>query len=187
MRLLRASMFAGIVCVAGLNPGPLSLTAAAGGFRQTVRATDLGVWLVAQQDGLTVARTTDPLANLGLRSGDQIVAVNGRRVATERAFVGRVVAAINSGATADILVARQGTAVLIGASGSGQAATTSPAAPHQASQSAPAGAAHNGFLNPDNMVITKDGRIMHKAAAARLGVEVLKSFEGTTAPPGAVN
>src|SRR5262245_45142336 len=87
--------------------------AVAGGVRPT--AAQFGVLLASNQQGLTVARVGGLFATFGLRAGDQIVAVNGRRVTTERAFVGRLMAGNGGGTGANILVARNGQMLQIAA------------------------------------------------------------------------
>jgi len=108
-------------------------------------ATSLGVTLNTAGDQMVVVATTSNL--LGLQVGDRIVAVNGRRVSTEAAFVNRLkIASGNQSPT--IIVARNN-----------QLQTLSV----RARQST------GGWMNPDLMVLTSQG-VMHVEAAERLGL-----------------
>lgn len=158
-----------LVTLALLNASEPSIARAG----NTGGATAYGVVLLSNQDRLVVARVTGPLASFGLRAGDQIVAVDGRRVTTERAFVARLTAGSRSATGADILVGRNGQTFHVNTR---QNIAVAAAAKSPRVQAAPrvqtsATATGGGFLNPDNMVLTNDGRILHKDVAARLGLE----------------
>jgi hypothetical protein len=152
--------------------GECSRASAQSGAQRPATAAQFGVTLVNHPNGLFVGSASGRLATAGLRAGDEIVAVNGRRVASERAFVGRMTSSGNAGA--NIVVARNGQTLNI------SSGVTASARGGQAAKGT-ATARGGGWLNPNNMVITSDGRIMHKAAAARLGLSG-RPLEGATFP-----
>lgn len=179
-----------LVALTLLTVSAASTILAGEGYR-SVSASAYGIVLMPNQDRLVVARVTGPFASFGLRTGDQIVAVDGRRVTTERAFVARLVAGNRSASGADILVGRNGQAIHVNsrqyiAAGGGVTSTSSSSATDVARSAPPTATSRSGFINPANMVITKDGRVMHKDVAARLGLES-RPFEGSVATPPAVN
>jgi len=101
-----------------------------------------------------------PLGILGLQAGDQIVAVNGGRVATEVAFNNRLKAG-QRGGKLTITVIRNG-----------KLQTTNsvpPLSTAAAGQSGTHTAANTGWMNASLMVKTSQG-VMHRDAAARLGL-----------------
>jgi len=161
-----------IVGVATCGLFAVAAHAQQGAAGRTTNATSFGILLAANPNGLYVAQVQGPWAQFGLQAGDQIVAVNGRRVATERALVGRLSASTATGG-ATIVVARGGNTHQITAT-----AATGGTSGLAAQNSVQRG---GGFLNPANMVITSDGRIMHKAVAARLGLESRPLSGGTIA------
>jgi len=108
-------------------------------------ATSLGVTLNDAGDQLVVVATTSNY--LGLQVGDRIVAVNGRRVSTEAAFVNRL----------GIANGNQGPSIVIARNNQLQTLNV------RARQNS------GGWLNPDRMVITSQGA-MHVEAAERLGL-----------------
>jgi len=123
---------------------------------QSSSAAQLGLSLGTSQGGLFVRSAG--MTNLGLRVGDQIVAVNGRRVSTEAAFMNRLTAS-KTGQGATISVVRNGRIQIltVPAMGGGQGTF---------SRTASAG---GGFMNPAFMVMTSQG-VMHRDVAARLGL-----------------
>lgn len=106
-------------------------------------ATSLGLLVNVVDDGLVVAGSTTQTPPLGLRVGDRIVAVNGRRVSTEVAFMNRLATAPRGKQAPSIVVVRNNRL---------QTLSTS-----------------TGWLNPDLVVLTSQGA-MHKDAAERLGL-----------------
>jgi hypothetical protein len=105
-----------------------------------------------------VFQVTSPAPIADLRVADQITAVNGHRVATTPALLNRLAATGNSGKLTIVRNGRRETVT---------AGTTSNAPPTNATRGpvSPRG----GLINPSQMVITSQG-VMHKAAAARLGL-----------------
>ena len=139
---------------------PAPNTEAATRRQNTATAASMGLMLNSVNGQLMVVGVTSNF--LGLRAGDQIVAVNGRRVSTEAAFMSRL--AIET-KTPNLVIARNnrlqtvglGTQVSAGATVSTRG-SVSPAA------------RGGGFMNPDLMVMTSQG-VMNKEAAKRLGLE----------------
>jgi membrane-associated protease RseP (regulator of RpoE activity) len=166
----------------GILLGVSSSSFGGNGASRQASAADFGVLLVTNQKGMFVAQVVGPLAAAGLKRGDEIVAVNGRRVASERAFVGRLTA----GAGANLTVSRQNDTLTISAPVSMTGRPTAATSAGAASTSAAIGG--SGIINPANMVVTADGRIMHKAVAARLGLPS-RPLETTShsPPPGAIH
>lgn len=96
---------------------------------------------------LIVVGVTPSYGHIGLRAGDQIVAVNGRRVSTEAAFMNRLTMPRSGTQATSIMVARNGTVQLL---------------------NVPT-LLGGGIINPNLMVMTSQG-VMHKDTAARLGL-----------------
>jgi len=107
-------------------------------------ASSLGLSLITVHDRLMVVKVTAPQGPNGLRAGDQIVAVNRRRVATEAAFMNRLTMTNSATPATSISVARNGKVQIMTAPGA-------------------------GWMNPALMVYTSQG-VMHRDAAARLGL-----------------
>jgi ribosomal protein S8 len=130
------------------------------------RASSVGLVLTKLNDRLIVI---DAAAQTGFASWDQIVAVNGRRVSTETAFMSRLAA--NNGAT--ILVNRNGNHLTMNlAAGGASGATSSSASVSKSS----------GFLNPALLVRTPQG-VMHIETARRLGLPGTPIHGSPPGPP----
>ncbi len=122
--------------------------------RQKARsASSVGLQVMPVQRRLMVVQATAPYGDVGLRSGDQIVAVNSRRVSTEAALMNRL---SSSG--------RQGTSITIARNGSLYFLNAPPFV-----NPAPAPSGEGAFVNLSFMVMTSQGA-MHRDAAARLGL-----------------
>jgi len=134
-----AKLWASTACGLALAVTATNLPAAPPG-PAAPRAASLGLNLATVRNRLLVTQAM-PGAALGLRAGDEIVAVEGRRVATEAAFMNRLAAANNGGAPTVAFVR------------GGRLQVVSPA----------------GWMNPSQMVQTSQG-VMHRDAAARLGL-----------------
>src|SRR5262245_227158 len=131
---------------------PMATSAQAEPPRGVATAANWGLSVAPAKNRLVVVGSTAPNSPLGLKAGDQIVAVNGRRVATETAFVNRLSQATN------IAIVRDGRTQIIGAP---VVARTNP---NQAGVPSSV-----GWMNPALMVRTSQG-VMHRDAAARLGL-----------------
>jgi predicted metalloprotease with PDZ domain len=112
--------------------------------QQSARASSLGLTLITVHERLMVVKVTALQGPNGLRAGDQIVAVNRRRVATQAAFMNRLTMTNGGTPTTSISVARNGKVQIMNVPGA-------------------------GWINPALMVRTSQG-VMHKDAAARLGL-----------------
>jgi len=136
---------------------------------------NLGVEVATTPRGLFVFQVTSAAPIADLRVADLITAVNGRRVQTPAALLNRLAATGNSGT---LTIVRNGQREIVSAG--------TPADPKVNSGSparrpvAPGG----GFINPSQMVITSQG-VMHKAAAARLGLSGTP-FSGAPESSGSV-
>jgi hypothetical protein len=131
-----------------------SLQAATGRAGLT-SASSLGLYVSTINRRLMVIGVTGAFANLGVRFGDQIVAVNGRRVAAEAAFLNRLTMAKRGSPSVTITVVRNGrlqnlkVPVMIPAPRSNRMS--------------------RGIMDPSQMVKTSQG-VMHRDAAERLGL-----------------
>lgn len=134
-----------------------SVQAALRGQKVTTAASSLRVF----HGRLTVVRLTVPSGHMGLRAGDQIIAVNGRRVSTEAAFMNRLMMTRSSTQAASIAVSRNGRLQILNVPSS----------------------LGSGFMNPDLMVMTSQG-VMHRDAAARLGLAGTPITGSPEGPPG---
>jgi ribosomal protein S8 len=131
------------------------------------RATTVGLLLTKFNDRLVVI---DAAKHTGLTAWDHIVAVNGRRVSTETAFMSRL---LSANAPATILVNRSGYRLTVNlAAGAGSGAV------HRAG--AVASKSSSGWMNPGQMVRTSQG-VMHIERARILGLPGVP-IEGS--PPG---
>jgi predicted metalloprotease with PDZ domain len=121
-------------------------------------AANVGLSLTSNRNGLVVTGVGQTAASAGFRVGDLVVAVNGQRVSTPRAFWARIAA--NQGG--NVAVYRSGglQMLTLQAAASGQTAAAGRAAPTTRS---------GGILNISQMVLTSQG-IMHREAAIRLGL-----------------
>jgi S1-C subfamily serine protease len=81
---------------------------AATGRTSLSSAANLGLYVSTINRRLMVIGVTGTYANLGVRFGDQIVAVNGRRVAAEAAFLNRLTMAKRGSASVTLTIARNG-------------------------------------------------------------------------------
>ena len=132
---------------------------AATGRASLSNATNLGLYVSTINRRLMVIGVTGTYANLGVRFGDQIVAVNGRRVAAEAAFLNRLTMAKRGSASVTLTIARNGRLQTVNV----PAITAAPRSTRSA------GGFGGGFMNPDLMVMTSQG-VMHRDAAERLGL-----------------
>jgi PDZ domain len=121
---------------------------------------NLGVDVATTPRGLFVFQVTSGAPIADLRVADLITAVNGRRVETPAALLNRLAATGNSGT---LTIIRNGQREIVRA---GTAAAPQVNSPTAGRRVVPPG---GGFINPSQMVITSQG-VMHKAAAARLGL-----------------
>jgi len=131
---------------------------AATGRSSLSSAAHLGLYVSTINRRLMVIGVTGTYANLGVRFGDQIVAVNGRRVAAEAAFLNRLAMAKRGSASVTLTIARNGRLQNLNVP-----VTTAPVSTRSA------GGFGGGFMNPDLMVMTSQG-VMHRDAAERLGL-----------------
>jgi predicted metalloprotease with PDZ domain len=129
--------------------------------KKAMNASSLGLLLTTGHDRLMVVGVAAPTGPLGLLAGDQIVAVNGRRVSTEAAFMNRLTGTRNGTQATSITVARNGRLQVMNA--------PPPPAGGRMSPSLAGSPSSGGFLNPNQMVRTSQG-VMHRDAAARLGL-----------------
>lgn len=112
---------------------------------------------------LIVARVDLSAANLGLRIGDQVTAVGGRRVSTPVAFWNR----ISSSPSTTVMVLRNGRSKSLAVGQPAPAA--SGLAAHRTLPAVQATSGQNGWANLSLLVMTSQG-VMHRDAAARLGL-----------------
>jgi hypothetical protein len=118
-------------------------------------AAGLGVVLGNAQGRLVVVRLTAPQTLIGLRAGDQIIAVDGHQVSTEAAFMQRLSAARPSVSGTTVTLTRNGVRQNVNVT----------AAPGR-----PTSRVHiSGFADPTQLVLTSQG-VMHRETAARLGL-----------------
>ena len=156
-----------------ITPG----AATANSFRATITsASNLGLTLTTMQRRLMVLSSTGMYAQLGVRAGDQIVAVNGQRVSAEAAFLNRLAMARRGSSTVTLTVARNG--------GLFQMNVPALVTIARADSTATASARGAGWMNPDLMVRTSQG-VMHRDAAARLGLPSEPFFAPNQARPPA--
>ena len=80
----------------------------------TLRSADIGLWFDRSAEGLVISdlATTGLITSLGFREGDQIISVNGQRVARERDFL-ELVFADPSLNRVDVVVERFGRQIVI--------------------------------------------------------------------------
>ncbi len=110
---------------------------------------------------LTVVDVTAPDGHIGLRNGDQIIAVNGQRVSTEAAFRKRLSMTRNGPRDVRITINRNQLRDVLSV----------PASPGNGprNRSQANNASRSGFINPDLLVVTSQG-VMHRETAERLGL-----------------
>jgi hypothetical protein len=132
---------------------------AATGRTSLSSAANLGLYVSTINRRLMVIGVTGTYANLGVRFGDQIVAVNGRRVAAEAAFLNRLTMAKRGSASVTLTIARNGRLRTLNV----------PAISAAPRSTRSGGGFGGGFMNPDLMVMTSQG-VMHRDAAERLGL-----------------
>jgi S1-C subfamily serine protease len=133
-------------------PVPKSQAASPG--KKAKSAASLGLLVNVVDDRVVVAGSTTQALPLGLRVGDRIVAVNGRRVSSEAAFMNRLATAPRGKQAPSIVIVRNNKTQTLSTSG--------------------------GWMSPSQMVLTSQGA-MHKDAAARLGLPGTP-IEGTEEP-----
>lgn len=156
---MRANLIHLIANVTAIVTVPLLLalsmdtSQAAPGQFQSSGAAQLGLSFGTSQGGLFVRSAG--MTNLGLRAGDQIIAVNGRRVATEAAFMNRLTLSKSGARGVTISVVRNSRIQILTVPAGGGTFTGTTTA--------------GGFMNPALMVMTSQG-VMHRDTAARLGL-----------------
>jgi hypothetical protein len=148
-----------------------NFASAAGG---SASAASVGLHVNSVNGRLMVVGVNSPSHPWGVRAGDQIVAVNGRKVSSEAAFMNR----LSAKSTPSLVIARNNRLHNLNVSAPQIAARVG---------ASPAGRGRGGgFMNPDLMVMTSQG-VMHKEAAERLGLPgtpIEGSPEGSTGTPG---